>query len=48
MKTRRIIAEFIEEVRSNPRRDDTVVLEKVKKEIVKAICLVFKNPDLDD
>jgi len=36
----------MEEVRSNPRREDKIVLEKLEKEIVKQIQQVFKNPDL--
>jgi hypothetical protein len=48
IKTQRIIAQFLQELRSNSRQDDTVVLEKVKNEIIKNIHMVFKNPDLED
>lgn len=33
---------------NGPREDDTIVLERVKKEIIKQIHIVFKNPDLED
>jgi hypothetical protein len=46
LKTQRIIAEFLQEMRSGTRQDDSIVLERVKKEIVKNIYTVFKNPDL--
>ncbi len=42
------MAEFLQEIRNNPRREDTAVLEKLKKEVIKQIQLVFKNPDLED
>ena len=46
LKTQRIIADFLQEMRSGARHDDSIVLERVKKEIVKHIYTVFKNPDL--
>lgn len=48
LKTQRILAEFLQEIRSNVRREDKVVLEKLNKEVIKQIQLVFKNPDVED
>lgn len=46
LKTQRIIAEFLHSMQNSPRQDDSTILDRVKKEIVKQIYTVFKNPDL--
>ena len=33
-------------MQNSPRQDDSTILDRVKKEIVKQIYTVFKNPDL--
>ena len=37
LKTQSIIAQFLQEIRNNPRREDKVVLEKLNKEIIKRV-----------